>query len=530
MPESQARATADDYAACDLMMAQNLEHYCSACVKIKDKGAAIVPFVWNEAQREVHAKVERQREVTGKVRAIILKARQRGISTYVEARFYHQTTLAPGLGINTFIMTHLDTATQNLFDMVERIHEHMPVDYRHRLETSNAKELKFAGTDAGYRVGTAQNVSGAGRSLTLHRFHGSEVAFWSQAQAHVAGALQAVPNMPGTEIILESTANGVGGVFYDEWQKAMRGESEFIAIFLPWFGQLDYRLPVPEGFLPSSKEQEYAELHGLDDEQVVWMHFTNIQLGGAVGDIGPLFRQEYPATPQEAFQATGRDSYIPSDLVMKARQATLEEDDHAPLLMGVDCAAGGKDKTRMLDRQGRRLGHQINIEMDERDPMVIADRIAVVIDEHNVFRTFIDLTGVGHGIYYRLVQMGYGPKITGVNFGGAAAEPAKYANKRAEMYGRGKIWLEDPSGADILDDDVLHEDLCAASFKYRMNKQGRQLLIEDKEMVKKKLERQRSPDAGDAAVLTFAEHVYVPEPKKESWRDAHKPKRNLMTA
>lgn len=523
LPEAaQVRTTAADYHETDNVLRADLERYCANCVKIahKDDGR-LVPFMWNNAQREVHAAIERQRELTGKVRAIVLKARQRGISTYVEARFYHQTTLSPGLGINTFIMTHLDDATQNLFDMVERIHENMPVDYRHRLATSNAKELKFAGTDAGYRVATAHNVSGAGRSLTLHRFHGSEVAYWAQAQAHFAGALQAVPKSHGTEVVLESTANGVGGVFYDQWELAIRGESEFIAIFLPWFDQEDYRSPVPDGFLLSTEQQEYAELYDLDMEQIVWMHFECIALGGHPGDIPPLFRQEYPGTAVEAFQATGQDSYIPSDLVMRARQLVLPDDPKAPLILGVDCAAGGKDKTRMRDRRGRRLGHTINIVMDTDKPSVVSDRIAVEIEAHNIFQVFVDLTGFGYGVVDNLRRMNYGDRVTGVNFGGAATEPEKYANKRAEMYGRCKIWLEDEGGADIDDDNVLHEDLCAATFRYRLNKHGRQLLLEEKDKLKKRLERQRSPDDGDAAVLTFAENVHVPQPRQSSWKDGY---------
>jgi hypothetical protein len=87
-----------------------------------------------------------------------------------------------------------------------------------------------------------------GRSSTIQLFHGSEVAFWPHADTHAAGILQAVADAPGTEIILESTANGVGNFFHQLWASAERGASDFIAVFVPWHWQEEYRRPPPEGF------------------------------------------------------------------------------------------------------------------------------------------------------------------------------------------------------------------------------------------------------------------------------------------
>src|SRR3546814_17839588 len=103
----------------------------------------------------------------------------------------------------------------------------------------NAKELTFGLLDSGYQVGTAK-AAGVGRSDTIQFFHGSEVAHWANAEEHAAGALQAVPRAAGTEVILESTANGVGGLFYNLWQAAVRGEGDYQAIFIPWFRHGDY--------------------------------------------------------------------------------------------------------------------------------------------------------------------------------------------------------------------------------------------------------------------------------------------------
>ena len=104
---------------------------------------------------------------------------------------------------------------------------------------SSAKELYFDGLDSGYKVGTAGNKS-VGRGTTIQYFHGSEVAFWPHASEHAKGILQAVPDARDTEIILESTGNGIGNYFHQQWQLAERGESEYQAIFVPWYWQTEY--------------------------------------------------------------------------------------------------------------------------------------------------------------------------------------------------------------------------------------------------------------------------------------------------
>ena len=100
----------------------DLAHYAPRCLKIRTKSGTVEPFAFNQAQEYVHAKLEAQRQATGKVRALILKARQQGFSTYISGRFYHRVTHAPGL--QCFILTHEQAATDNLFGMVDRYHRH----------------------------------------------------------------------------------------------------------------------------------------------------------------------------------------------------------------------------------------------------------------------------------------------------------------------------------------------------------------------------------------------------------------------
>ena len=97
--------------------------------------------------------------------------------------------------------------------MINRYHEHCPVFVKPATGAANAKELFFDKLDSGYKIGTA-GTKGVGRSSTLQLFHGSEVAFWPNAESHAAGVLREVPHMPGTEVLPESTANGLGNYFH----------------------------------------------------------------------------------------------------------------------------------------------------------------------------------------------------------------------------------------------------------------------------------------------------------------------------
>jgi hypothetical protein len=162
---------------------------------IRPKTGALARLRFNRAQQFIHRHLDAQQRATGRVRALILKGRQQGCSTYVAARFYHRAIYAKG--VRVFILTHEEAATQNLFEIVERFHAHCHPRLKPSTGAANAKELYFDALESGYKVGTA-GTKGVGRSATIQLFHGSEVAFWPYAETHAAGALQAVPDVAGT--------------------------------------------------------------------------------------------------------------------------------------------------------------------------------------------------------------------------------------------------------------------------------------------------------------------------------------------
>ncbi len=480
----------------------SLERYALKCLKIRTKSGQIAPLIFNRAQLHIHQRLEEQRARIGKVRALILKGRQQGCSTYVGGRFYHQATHRRG--IRVFILTHEDEATKNLFEMVERYHEYCPQIVRPSTGAANAKELNFDKLDSGYKVGTA-GTKGVGRSSTIQLFHGSEVGFWPHAESHAAGVLQAVPDAPGTEVILESTANGIGNYFHKKWRDAETGVSDDIAIFVPWYWQDEYRRAVPDGFALDAEEIEYAALYGLDLQQMAWRRNKIGELKDPI-----LFKQEYPATAAEAFQMSGHDSYIPPALVAKARKARC--DPSGQLVIGFDPAWTGADRHSMAWRRGRNV---IKVESKNKlDTMQAAGWCKQVIDADKPARVFIDVGGVGAGVYDRLREWGepYSTIVVAVNFGSSPFEPPPLdehgkpsggpLNRRAEMWMKSKEWLEDPAGAQIPDSDSLQADACGPGYKYDSHTR---LQLERKEDMRRR--DVPSPDEWDAVALTFAEPV-----------------------
>lgn len=487
----------------------DLRHYAKKALKIRTKSGSVEPFVFNRAQEHIHDMLEAQKERTGKVRALILKGRQQGVSTYIGGRFYHQTTHRRG--VRTFILTHEDKATQNLYAMVQRYHEHCPLIIKPSTGAANANELFFDRLDAGYQIGTA-GTKGVGRSSTIQLFHGSEAAFWPHAESHATGVMQAVPDEPGTEIILESTGNGVGNWFHQKWQEAETGTGDYIAIFVPWFWQPEYRRVVPADYALTDEEAEYRTAWDLDLEQMAWRRNKIIELRDP-----DLFRQEYPATASEAFRSSGHDSFIPAALIVKARKASLEA--YGPLVIGYDPAWTGSDRHAMAWRRGRKV---LKVETKSKlDTMQAAGWCKQVLDKEKPAKLFVDVGGVGAGVYDRLIEMGYRRKVEAVNFGSSPEDPPNSdgggpLNRRAEIWQRSKQWLQDEGGADLPDEDVIQADACGPSYKYDSLTR---LQLERKEDMRRR--GVKSPDIWDAVALTFASAVQpsAEEAKRDPYDD-----------
>ena len=471
-----------------------------APLMIKPKSGPLTNLKFNRAQFLVHQRLERQLKETGKVRALVLKGRQQGISTYVNARFYHKTRTG---NTNTFILSHEASTTDKLFKMVKRYHDGVAPQLRPSTSASNRKELVFDNIDSEYYIGTAGNAD-VGRGGTVQLFHGSEAHFWSNTDDIESGVMESVPDEDGTEIILESTANGMDGMFYEKCMTAMDGLSDYILIFVPWFIQEEYRRKVPEDFILTEYEEEIKRLYDLDNEQLAW---RRKKIENAKSGL-KQFMQEYPCNVMEAFQTSG-DGLITPDSIMKARK-NKRTDSHAPLILGVDPARGGpkRDLTAIAFRRGREVPSLLTWEtMDE---MRLAGIVARFINKYSPAKVFIDV-GYGNGTIDRLKELGFQNIVEGVNFGSGADQDEIYANKRAEMWIEMRDWLQE-GGVNIPDCDKLHADLSV--MPDFLTKSNGQMQLVGKDKIRKDFKR--SPDRGDAVALTFAAPVLRIDPNARS--------------
>ena len=426
-----------------LKLKEDFEYYAKNCLSIKTKSGKTEPFILNKAQRYIHEKLEEQKKLTGKVRAIVLKGRQQGCSTYLEGRFTHKTTFNKGL--QAFILTHEEDATKNIFSMAKRYYDNLPQFVKPEIKASNDKSLHYSKLDSGYRVGTAGNKS-VGRSMTNQLFHGSEVAFWPNAQEHAKGILQTVADECGTEIVLESTANGVGGFYHEQWKMAEAGLSEYQAIFVPWFWQDEYRKTLPDDFALSKEELELKEHYSLDDEQVYWRRIKIADLSAGGFDGSKAFKQEYPMNAAEAFQVSGGEGLIGADAVLRARKAQCNP--QGKLIVGVDPSRGG-DRFSVIKRMGRKAYSKENYTGSQCDKLgknvAICKRVldtVCPIAGKRPDMMFID-SGGGADIVDRLHELGYENRVKAISFGASALNPDKYTNKRNEMWGEMGLWFND---------------------------------------------------------------------------------------
>ncbi len=465
-------------------------HYASKCLKIRTKSGSVESLSLNKAQLHIHNELERQKGETGKVRALILKGRQQGVSTLIGARYYHRVSWTRGT--QAFILTHALDATQNLYKMAQRYYENTPVVVKPQVSTSNSKELVFGILDSGYKLGTAENKA-VGRSATIQLLHGSEVAFWNNAPEHAKGVMQAV-----------------GNYFHQAWQQAEAGLSDFRAIFVPWFWQPEYQVEVKNDFVPNTEEDDLITQYQLSYSQLEWRRLKISELSVNGTDGVKSFRQEYPCNSTEAFQLTGEDSYIQSELVMKCRKTIAEP--YGKLILGVDPARFGDDRTGIVRRRGRvAFGLESHTKKDTMEVTGIVHRI---IEEESPFKVFVDIGGLGAGIVDRLFELGHRGTVVGVNSGSSPLESKKYSNKRAEMWGSCKQWMLDEP-CQLPDDDTLHADLCGIRYKIDSNSR---LVMEQKVDMKKR--GVRSSDLADALCLTHAYPISALEDSMESGKKA----------
>lgn len=510
------------------MWKSDFKRFAKEAVRIRTKEGDLAPLILNEGQEILHNAAEDQLRDEGWIRLAGLKGRRQGFSTMVAARGYWRATLWDRQ--NVYILSHEMAASTKLFDMVDLMQQKHP--FPPKVGADNAKELEFPKRGSTYTVATAGQKAG-GRGGGVSFFHGSEVAWWTNASDHFSASVQAVDEVRGvwgilwrepenplpfergkgtiegwvkapSEIWLETTSAGPVGEFYKRYSDAMKKIGRYRAAFVPWIVQSEYR---EEGeFVPSQEadeegelsEYEYQQAYKLSDEQMLWRRSKIHELGS----LGK-FRQEYPIDVTEAFAAADIEGvFIKPAYVLKARKRFGEIPD-APLIIGVDPAGGGGDRFAVAFRRGDCIFKVIHRNKLEHDEAVAW--LATIIDEWQPNRMCIDRGSIGQNIIssLRALNKKYFEVVKGVDFGGTSkaklANPKRAGpwNIRAEIYGKLLDFLIE--GGSIPDEDDLASDMSAPKIKYRANNDW---LLESKTDMKAR--GIRSSDLSDACALTFA--------------------------
>jgi hypothetical protein len=293
-----------------------LDHkaFAEQCLTVRAKKGELVPFVMQPAQIKLNAAIQKCKEQGKPARIIFLKARQVMVSTATAAQFIHRVPFKAGR--RAMIVAHDKTAATNIFgyyDTFESTYQpfqnKLPMPERKR-SASAAGMIEWE-NGSYIRVASANNLE-SGRSFSLNYLHLSEYAFWRDASTLMTGLMQTVPDDPESIVIIESTANGKGGDFYQRWQEATdpSSGSEWIPLFFGWWEHPAYQRPITDrAAFQASLSREERELQTRFTLSLEQLHWRRWCIKTNCGNDVDKFKQEYPATPEEAFLYSGRPRF-----------------------------------------------------------------------------------------------------------------------------------------------------------------------------------------------------------------------------
>lgn len=274
--------------------------------------APVMTLRLNDPQADINAAILERRKAGRPPRLIVLKARQPGVSTFccgiVTATAWsipHSTSM---------ILTHLDESSEKMLAKCAFGVDNLPVEIKPVEKRRKTDLIKFdyiQCSDGRVKLNSEIQVATASgkelwRGMTIRVAHCSEFARFPYPARTLGGLIQAVPKIPESLVVIESTAQGEGDVFHSEWLRAESGESDFVPIFIPWWRLPDATMVVPPNFRLTPEERALKKKYNLTDPQLSWYRYvlrTECQ-----GDKD-LFDQEFPGSPQMAFLTSGRPSF-----------------------------------------------------------------------------------------------------------------------------------------------------------------------------------------------------------------------------
>lgn len=302
-----------------------------AQLPIRDRESRVItPFKLNPNQVIFMDRLEAWIKKKKLPRIIVLKARRVGISSLTEGLAVCHCLAKDGA--KAVIVAHQFASSQALFEvptnlvtlgipgqvsLAEKLG--MPTPTKHKIEFPHKR------SKSELSIATAGSIGG-GRGMAHSFLHLSEVAKYTNGQEAFLSLLPTVPNDPDTMIVLESTANGrvyEGQLFYEYWNAAVKGENDYLPIFLSWLddkGCVDWNIDVSDA--PADEDERILMKDWkARPEQIA---FRRLKIGSECRGYSQLFAQEYPAYPEEAFISSGDPAFTVGE-ISTARASIIPE-------------------------------------------------------------------------------------------------------------------------------------------------------------------------------------------------------------
>jgi phosphopantetheine adenylyltransferase len=472
----------------------NQVYFCANFLSIAVKGGAVVPLIPNNIQIKLNNFLNQNK----KRHVVILKARQEGVSTFIESLFFKKILL--GQGKRAFIMSHSSESTDHIFNMTKLFYRKLPefVKMIFPIQKSNGKILSIQGNDSYLKIGTAGGNE-VGRGTTNNYIHASEVAYWKNMQEVMAGLVQSVGDIDDNVIIYESTANG-NNHFRELFEEGLENK-EKTSLFFGWHEHSEYRTRIEDGeqFILTEEESNMQRAFKLSKEQLKW---RRNKIAQDFKGREFLFKQEYPIVWQEAFlKPTTETPLIEYVYIHKAVNNNITPTDFDAIVVGVDTARTGNDRTVITIRQGRKI-IKIFVLIQKTAPEIEGFLILNVIQKYNIDKIFIDYA-FGKDIADHLQQNGY-KMIEAIHFSQSPYEKENFVNIRSEMHEKCREWFLQDGGVDIPSNSDFIDEISSIP-DMKVNATGK-LYMPPKDDIKE-LNRGRSPDYMDALCLTFAKPI-----------------------
>jgi hypothetical protein len=346
-------------------------------------------------------------------RNIVLKARQVGITTYIAARYFVQTMTRPGT--LTVQVAHDDEGAEAIFRIVHRFWEHLPRDLQNGpvlKSRSNTRQIIFPRLDSEYRVESADN--NAGRGMTIHNLHCSEVSRWPRGGDETLASLRAAV-VPQGEIVLESTPQGASGLFYEEWMKAE--ENGYTKHFFPWWYEPTYKTKVVEGKFDalSDEESKLVEREGLTREQIAWRRKQWVSMRGqgpqeyAEDDVSCFLASQECVFEMEAIERAAALASKPVEMKENGKLLVwLPPQKGREYIVGVDTAGGGSEGdyacAQVIERS---VGLQCAELQGHYPPYELARRLVTLGRRYENALLAVERNNHGYGVLAHLKEIGY---------------------------------------------------------------------------------------------------------------------------